>query len=57
MFSFRILNNKEYMSYDDYVFDGEKWVSAREYQELLELIVDDSEINNEEEVKQVGKQE
>jgi hypothetical protein len=42
MFSFRLLNNKEFMSWDDdYVFDGERWVSIKEYQELLELIDED----------------
>jgi hypothetical protein len=42
MFSIKFVNNKEFMSWDDeYVFDGERWVSIKEYQELLELMNED----------------
>ena len=42
MFNIKLINNKEFMSWDDeYVFDGERWVPIKEYQEILELMIED----------------
>ena len=35
------INNKELTSYDEYVFDGTRWVKVSEYVELLELMSSD----------------
>ena len=37
-----IYNNKEYISIDDYVFDGTKWVSVNDMIDFIELSVWDS---------------
>ena len=38
MINSKIINNKELTSYDDYVFDGDRWVKVSDYVELLELM-------------------
>ena len=37
----KTINNKELTSYDDYVFDGDRWVKVSDYMELLELMSSD----------------
>jgi hypothetical protein len=41
MINTKIINNKELTSYDEYVFDGERWVKVSDYVELLELMSSD----------------
>jgi hypothetical protein len=36
------INNKEFISMDDYVFDGNKWMSAEEMIDFIELSVWDT---------------
>jgi hypothetical protein len=36
------IDNKEYISMDDYVFDGTKWVSINDMIDFIELSVWDS---------------
>ena len=38
MINSKTINNKELTSYDDYVFDGDRWVKVSDYIELLELM-------------------
>jgi hypothetical protein len=41
MINTKIINNKELTSYNEYVFDGERWVKVSDYVELLELMSSD----------------
>ena len=41
MISTTNINNKELTSYDEYVFDGTRWVKVSDYVELLELMSSD----------------
>jgi hypothetical protein len=41
MINTKFINNKELTSYDEYVFDGERWVKVSDYVELLELMSSD----------------
>ena len=41
MINTKVINNKELTSYDEYVFDGERWVKVSDYVELLELMSSD----------------
>lgn len=41
MMNSKTINNKELTSYDDYVFDGDRWVKVSDYMELLELMSSD----------------
>ena len=41
MINSKTINNKELTSYDDYVFDGDRWVKVSDYMELLELMSSD----------------
>ena len=41
MISTTNINNKELTSYDEYVFDGTRWVKVSDYAELLELMSSD----------------
>lgn len=41
MISTTNINNKELTSYDEYVFDGARWVKVSDYVELLELMSSD----------------
>lgn len=46
MLSSTIINNKEMMSYDDYVFDTitGTWISAREYESFLKIDNDETDL-------------
>jgi hypothetical protein len=41
MFNTTNINNKELTSYDEYVFDGTRWVKVGDYVEMLELMSSD----------------
>lgn len=41
MINTKVINSKELTSYDEYVFDGERWVKVSDYVELLELMSSD----------------
>jgi len=41
MISTTNINNKELTSYDEYVFDGTRWVKVSDYVELIELMSSD----------------
>jgi hypothetical protein len=46
MLSSTIINNKEMMSYDDYVFDiiTGTWISAMEYESFLKIDNDETDL-------------
>jgi hypothetical protein len=48
MLSYKNINNKDMISYDDFVFDQitSTWVSASEYEEFLKAVNDDMEKQN-----------
>ena len=42
MLSFMKINNQEMMSWEsEYIFDGQQFMSVKEYQEMLEFIEED----------------